>query len=73
MLACLQRESVRIWLCLSCAAPPQPAENAEGSFIVQASYTDYDELLFKYDDRHLARERVRGKIETVLDEWRGVS
>src|SRR6266404_9920349 len=28
------------------------------------------DLLFKYDDRQLARERVRDKIETVLDEWR---
>jgi hypothetical protein len=37
---------------------------------VRHAYTDYDDLLFKYDDRHLARERVREKIEIVLDEWR---
>ena len=37
---------------------------------VRHAYTDYDELLFKYDDRHSARERVREKIETVLDDWR---
>jgi hypothetical protein len=40
---------------------------------VRHAYTDYDELLFKYDDRHRAREKVREKIEAVLDEWRGVS
>ncbi len=40
---------------------------------VRHAYTDYDELLFKYDDRHLARERVKEKIEAILDEWRGVS
>jgi hypothetical protein len=37
---------------------------------VRHAYTDYDELLFKYDDRHLARERVRERIEAVLKEWR---
>ncbi|MEK6286844.1 MAG: DUF2293 domain-containing protein [Acidobacteriota bacterium] len=37
---------------------------------VRHAYTDYDELLFKHDDRQLARDRVRDKIETVLDEWR---
>jgi len=37
---------------------------------VRHAYTDYDELLFKYDDRNLARGRVREKIEDVLDEWR---
>jgi hypothetical protein len=40
---------------------------------VRHAYTDYDELLFKYDDRNLARERVRERIEAVLDEWRGGS
>lgn len=35
------------------------------------AYTEYDECLFEYDDRHLARERVREKIETVLDQWEG--
>jgi hypothetical protein len=38
---------------------------------VRHAYTDYDELLFKYDDRHLARETVSAKIEAVLEEWRG--
>ena len=37
---------------------------------VRHAYTDYDELLFKYDDRHRARDKVSDKIETVLDEWR---
>ncbi len=37
---------------------------------VRHAYTDYDDLLFKYDDRPLARDRVRDKIETVLNEWR---
>jgi hypothetical protein len=37
---------------------------------VRHAYTNYDELLFKYDDRHLARDRVRDRVEAVLDEWR---
>jgi len=37
---------------------------------VRHAYTDYDDLLFKYDDRQLARDRVRDKIETVLNGWR---
>lgn len=37
---------------------------------VRHAYTDYDELLFKYDDRHLARERVADKVEAILNEWR---
>jgi hypothetical protein len=37
---------------------------------VRHVYTDYDEFLFKYDDRDLARERVREKIEAVIEEWR---
>ena len=37
---------------------------------VRHAHTDYDKLLFMFDDRHLARERVKGKVETVLDEWR---
>ena len=40
---------------------------------VRHAYTNYDELLFKHDDRHLARERVRERIEAVLEEWRAVS
>ena len=35
------------------------------------AYTDYDGLLFKHDDRQLARKIVRDKLEAVLDEWRG--
>ena len=38
---------------------------------VRHAYTDYDELLFKYDNRQLARKRVREKIEAILAEWRG--
>jgi hypothetical protein len=34
------------------------------------AFTDYDDLLFKYDNRQLARERVRERIEAVLDKWR---
>lgn len=40
---------------------------------VRHAYTDYDELLFKYDNRHRARGKVREKIEAVLEEWRAVS
>lgn len=40
---------------------------------VRHAYTDYDELLFKHDDRQLARERVRERVETVLEEWRAAS
>lgn len=40
---------------------------------VRHAYTAYDELLFKHDDRQLARGRVREKIEAVLEEWRAVS
>jgi hypothetical protein len=38
---------------------------------VRHAYTDYDELLFKYDDRQLAPGNVREKIETILEQWRG--
>ena len=34
------------------------------------AFTDYDDLLFRYDNRQLARERVRSRIEAILDEWR---
>jgi hypothetical protein len=40
---------------------------------VRHAYTDYDELLFKHDDRHLARKRVRERVEIVLEEWRAAS
>ena len=50
--------------------------SAEAIFLaVQAHirhrYTDYDKLLFQYDDRSLAREQVRNKVDLVLEQWRG--
>jgi hypothetical protein len=33
--------------------------------------TKYDELLFKYDDRSLARDMVRDDVESVLTAWKG--
>jgi hypothetical protein len=36
---------------------------------VRHAYTSYDELLFEYD-REFARDRVRDRIEMILDEWR---
>jgi hypothetical protein len=38
---------------------------------VRHAYTDYDQLLFKYDDRQLARGKVKERIETILEQWRG--
>ena len=38
---------------------------------VRHAHTNYDELLFKYDDRNSAREGVRDKVHRILDEWRG--
>ena len=38
---------------------------------VRHRYTDYDELLFQYDNRALAREQVKGKVDRVLEQWRG--
>ncbi|MEK6304025.1 MAG: DUF2293 domain-containing protein [Acidobacteriota bacterium] len=37
---------------------------------VRHVYTNYDELLLIHDDRQLAREKVRDKVQTILDEWR---
>lgn len=37
---------------------------------VRHAHTDYDKLLFMFDDRHLARKQVKSKVEAVLDEWR---
>lgn len=37
---------------------------------VRHVYTDYDELLSRFDDRHGARARVKDKVEKILDEWR---
>jgi len=38
---------------------------------VRHRHTDYDKLLFQYDDRSLAREQVRDKVDLVLEQWRG--
>ena len=38
---------------------------------VRHTYTDYDESAVQFDDRRFARETVKEKIETVLEEWRG--
>ena len=38
---------------------------------VRHCYTDYDTLLFQYDDRSLARGQVKGKVDRVLEQWRG--
>jgi hypothetical protein len=40
---------------------------------VRHNYTNYDELLFRFDNRGLAREMVHERIETVLDKWRGTN
>jgi len=40
---------------------------------VRHNYTNYDELLFRFDNRRLAREMVHERIETVLDKWRGTN
>ena len=37
---------------------------------VRHVYTDYDKLLFKYDNRQIARKTTREKIDTILAEWR---
>lgn len=37
---------------------------------IRHAYTDYDELLFKHDDRHLARAKVKDRVEEILDGWR---
>lgn len=36
---------------------------------VRHAHTNYDELLFHYGDRHLARQEVRARIEEILDAW----
>jgi hypothetical protein len=38
---------------------------------VRHRYTDYDKLLFQYDDRSLARDHVRAGVDLVLEKWRG--
>jgi hypothetical protein len=52
------------------------AFDAEAVFLavqahVRHAHTDYDELLFRYGDRHLARQEVRGWIEEILATWSG--
>jgi len=37
---------------------------------IRHNYTNYDELVFELEDRHLAREKVSDKIEKILDRWR---
>jgi hypothetical protein len=36
---------------------------------VRHARTNYDELLFRYGDRGLAREEVRERVEEILREW----
>jgi hypothetical protein len=36
---------------------------------VRHTCTDYDDLLNRFGDRQLARERVRGDVEAVLRDW----
>lgn len=36
---------------------------------VRHAQTNYDELLFRYGDRQLARQEVRGRIEEILAAW----
>ncbi|HEU4389960.1 MAG TPA: DUF2293 domain-containing protein [Blastocatellia bacterium] len=38
---------------------------------VRHVHTNYDELLFEFDDRAFARSEVRNEVERVLAEWRG--
>jgi len=37
---------------------------------IRHNYTNYDELVFELQDRHLAREKVSDKIKKILDKWR---
>jgi hypothetical protein len=36
---------------------------------VRHAHTNYDELLFRYGERRLARQEVRARIEEILDAW----
>ena len=36
---------------------------------IRHAHTNYDELLARYADRDTARERVRGKVSAILDDW----
>jgi hypothetical protein len=49
---------------------PEPIRLAVIAHIRHA-HTDYDELLARYADREMARERIRGKVAAILDNWGG--
>ena len=36
---------------------------------IRHAHTNYDELLAQYADRDTARERIRGKVSAILDDW----
>ena len=38
---------------------------------IRHAHTDYDELLARYADRDMARERIRGQVAAILDDWQG--
>ena len=39
---------------------------------IRHAHTNYDELLAQYVDRHTARERIRGQVSAILDDWQGL-
>ena len=36
---------------------------------IRHAHTNYDELLARYADRDTARERIRGEVSAILDDW----
>ena len=36
---------------------------------IRHTHTNYDELLAAFADRDAARERIRGKVSAILDDW----
>jgi hypothetical protein len=36
---------------------------------IRHAHTNYDELLAQYADRGAARERIRGNVSAILDDW----
>jgi hypothetical protein len=36
---------------------------------IRHAHTNYDELLARYADRDMARERIRGQVAAILDDW----
>ncbi|HEX3447491.1 MAG TPA: DUF2293 domain-containing protein, partial [Isosphaeraceae bacterium] len=36
---------------------------------IRHAHTNYDELLARYADRDLARQRVRDKVSAILGDW----